>query len=467
MSWSIRTHLTILIVVVFLCIFLFLFLAGGTALYLSLNHATDKNLATEEKRLAEMVNSEFYALVVAKTDTQKTLSEEFVEELNEIYLYKHQFVMISIESNSGRHVYTGGERENVQRLLAGGFLSHADGFYDSDFDGSLYRILIRQQKWGRLIIGAENQTFFEMAGEFKNILLIGFPVLIILVIFAGNFLARRAMRPVVSAAENADRITLASLENHLSDYNKKDEFGILVHTLNRMTDRIDQGVQQIRRFTQDAAHELRTPITILRGELELLYQNERLSDEDRESLQKALDKTIVLQKIVDDLMLLARSDSGDYAPDLKVLHLDRLMNEVVEDIKILAENRPIEVLMDPCEPVEYTGDESLIRRLLLNLSDNALKFTKKGKIVFSLRNTPSGSEIRISDTGAGIPEQDLPHIFDRFYRGEPAGMEKRTGSGLGLAISKWIVDAHGGSIEIESTPSRGTTVTIRLPAADR
>ena len=249
MNYSIRTHLTLLVVVVFLCIFLFLFISAGIALYLSLIHTVDKNLEVEERRLAELLNSEFHELLTVESEQQKSLSDEFVEELNELYQYKHQFVMISFDSRTGRHVYISGERANIQRLLADGFLSHFDGFYSREFDGRLYRILIRKNDWGQLIIGAESQTFFEVIEEFRNILLGGIPILIVLVLIGGNFLARRAMRPVVSAAERADKITLANLENDLSDYDKKDEFGVLVSTLNNMIERLDQGVKRIQRFT--------------------------------------------------------------------------------------------------------------------------------------------------------------------------------------------------------------------------
>jgi signal transduction histidine kinase len=463
MKYSIRTHLTFLIVVIFLFIFLFIFLSGGIALYLSLNHAVDKNLEVEEQRLAELLISEFHDLLTGESEQQESLREEFIEELNEICKYKHQFVMISLESNNGRHVYTGGERDHIQSLLAGGFLSHKNGFYSQEFDGNLYRILISEKDWGRLIIGIENQTFFEVANEFREILLVGIPILIVLIFIGGNFLARWVMRPVVSAAEKADKITLTNLVNDLSDYDKKDEFGILVNTLNSMIARLDQGVQRIQQFTQDAAHELRTPITILRGELELLYQEKDLSGENRAALQKALDKTILLHKIVDDLMLLAQSDSDSYQLNPTIFQLDQIVKDTIEDLKILSENRPVEVSINHCDSVSFTGDEPLIRRLLLNLSDNALKYTEKGQIGFSLRHQNGGVEIKISDTGIGISEQDLPHIFNRFYRANKNKTGLKRGSGLGLSISKWIVDAHGGKIDIESTPSSGTTVVIRFP----
>ena len=460
MKYSIRTRLTILITIVFLGIFLFLLTAGGIGLYLGLNEEIDRELNIEEKRMIELFESEYQGLLFENEDERKFLRNEIVEDLNETYHYKHQFVIFSLESSTSRRIFAGGELKNVQLLLPKNFLSQKDGYYNQRFNGRLYRILITNKDWGTLALGAENQTFFEVAEEFKEILLIGMPFLIILVIVGGNFLARRTMRPVVLAAETAEKITITNFESRLSEYNKKDEFGTLVTTLNNMIFRLKDGIQQIQRFTQDAAHELRTPLTILRGELELLYQQDDVSEEKRIALQKTLDRTISLNKIVDDLMLLVQSASGRFSLNKKIFRLDQVVQETVEDVKILAENRPIKVSLISCDPVEFFGDEQLIRRLLLNLADNALKFTQQGHIYFSLKSHNDVLEIKIKDTGIGIPGEELPHIFNRFYRVEKARTGTSGGSGLGLSISKWIVAAHDGEIHISSELSKGTIVTI-------
>ncbi|HEX9975431.1 MAG TPA: HAMP domain-containing sensor histidine kinase, partial [bacterium] len=162
-------------------------------------------------------------------------------------------------------------------------------------------------------------------------------------------------------------------------------------------------------------------------------------------------------------MLLAQSDSGRYPLDKRIFQLDQVMTETAEDVKVLSENRPIEVNLIQCDQVEFFGDEQLIRRLLLNLSDNALKYTQKGRIDFSLKSQNEFVEIKISDTGIGIPAEDLPYIFDRFYRVEKTRTRESGGSGLGLSISKWIVEAHDGVIDIKSDEGKGTTITISLP----
>jgi signal transduction histidine kinase len=463
MKFSIRTQLTLLVMGIFLFIFFFLIFSAGVTLYLTLLHTVDRNLEIEEKRLAEMVTSEFHELSTANAEKLQSLSEDFIEELNEIYLYEHQFVMISLKSSDGRHVYTGGEREYVQRLLLDGFSSQVDGFFNWKTDEKHYRILIRHKNWGWLVIGAENQTFFSMIKQFRNIFLIGIPFLLLLVFIAGNFLARRVMRPVVHAAQKAEHITLADLGNKLSEYDHADEFGILTNTLNELLTRVNLGIEQIRRFTQDAAHELRTPITILRGELELLYQHQGRITENHAALQKALDKTILLNQIVDDLMLLAHSDSSNYLLNPTTFPLEQILRDTVEDLEILSRKSPVKIQLMHCDPVQFSGDEALIRRLLLNLADNALKYTEKGLITFSLKDLPDAVQIQICDTGIGIPEQDIPHIFDRFHRVNRARSNTKNGSGLGMSISKWIVEAHGGQIRIESKLSVGTKISIRFP----
>ena len=462
MKFSIRTRLTLLITFVFLCIFFFLLIAGAIALYLGLNEEIDKELKIEEKRVVELFESEFVDLVTVTGNKRKLFRDELLEELDEIYRYKNQFAIFSLETNNNRRMYAGGLK-NAQLMLPKGFLSKKEGYYNQRLDGEFYRVLISKQDWGTLVLGAENQTFLEVADEFREILLIGIPLTLILVFIGGRFLASLAMRPIVSVAEATEKITLTNLKQRLPEYTGKDEFGILVATLNKMITRLDDEVKRVQQFTQDAAHELRTPLTILRGELELLYQQYDISDDIRSTLQRTLDRTISLNKIIDDLMLLAQSDSGRYPLNKKIFQLDQVLNEIVEDVKILAENRTVEVKLIHCDQAEFLGDEQLIRRLILNISDNALKYTQKGRIDFSLKSQKDVIEIIVSDTGIGIPEEDLPYIFNRFYRVEKTRASSNKSSGLGLSICKCIVAAHEGEIHIDSAISEGTTITISLP----
>jgi len=467
MKISIRTRLTLLIALVFASVFILLLAAGGFALYVRLNQETERTLEVEKERSIRVFESEYLRLTTATGIERDSLTDEFLEDLNDMYGYKPQFAIFALESKVERRFYAGGAIKNIQLMLPKGFLSQNDGFHHQPLDGKRYRVLISRSMWGTLALGVENQTFFNVADELRGILTFGVPLTLILLLIGGRLLAGLVMKPVVSAAEATDRITLSHLEKRLPPYSGKDEFGKLVETLNRMISRIEEGVKQVQQFTQNAAHELRSPLTIQRGELEILYQREDLPEDVRSSLQKSLDRAIGMRKIVDNLMLLARSDTGRYPIQKKLFRLDEVMKEVVEDSQILAEHRPITVGLKHSERVEFFGDEQLIRHLLLNLSDNALKYTRNGTIEFGLRSVNNAVEISITDTGDGIPEEDLPRIFDRFYRVDKARTRNEGGSGLGLAICKWVANAHGGVITVESELGKGTVVRMSLPNSQR
>lgn len=463
MKLSIRTRLTLLIALVFLSVLIFLMAAGAAALYWGFNEEIDRTLKIEKDRTLQLVESEFLGLATATGLERKYLTDDLIEELDEMYGYRHQFAILALESSDDHRFFVGGEIKNILLLLPNNFFSQENGYYDLGLNGSRYRVLLNRNAWGVLALGMENIIFFEVVNELKEILIFGVPLTLLIVLLGGRLLASLVMRPVVSAAQTAEKISLSHLELRLLEYKGKDEFGKLVETLNKMVSRIEEGVKRVRQFTQDAAHELRTPLTILRGELEFLYQQENLPDDVRAALQKSLDRAIAMSKIVNNLMLLARSDAGRYPIEKGVFRLDKAMQETVEDAQILVEDRPIKILSHGNGPVEFFGDEQLIRHLLLNLTDNALKYTREGKIEFRLKPQSDGIIIQIEDTGIGIPQEELPHVFDRFYRVDKARTRGEGGSGLGLAICQWIVQAHSGSISVQSELGKGTTVHIALP----
>ncbi len=466
MRYSIRTRLTLLISLVYLGVFVFLLGAGALALYLSLNEEIGKELTSLQTRMMALVETEYPDVLTATRHDSTLLGTEFIEDLGEIQTYKRQFVIIALQSGLRSHVYSTGDVQSVEQLLPGDFMENIDGFYTERVDGKLYRILVAKPDWGTLAIGIENETFFKVAAEFKEFLLVGGPLTFLLVLIGGRFLAGQAMKPVVAAAQNAEQITLNNLsERLLPQYRGRDEFNRLVETLNLMITKLETGVKEIKQFTQDAAHELRTPLTILRGELELAYQQPDLPEEVRPPLQKSVDRAIAMSKIVENLMLLAQSDTGKYPVQRSVFRLDRLVRDVVEDIDCLADGKPVAIRLTHCDESTISGDRQLIERLLLNLADNALKNTEQGHVEFSLhRRNEKQIELTLADSGKGIPPEDLPYVFDRFYRVDKARNRTSGGSGLGLAICKWILELHGGKIAIESKLSEGTTLHLLLPS---
>ena len=226
---------------------------------------------------------------------------------------------------------------------------------------------------------------------------------------------------------------------------------------------IERSMEQMRRFMADAAHELRTPVTILRTRVEVSLAQAREPDHDAATLRAIEREAARLGHIVGDLLTLARADAGERPIARELLYLDDAASQAVEAVRTLAQQKRVQVEVGAFEEARITGDPALVRQLLVIVLDNAVKFTPAGGHVRLDVTTQDGrATVVVVDTGVGIPAEQLPHVFERFYRGDPARREA-DGTGLGLAIARWIADAHGARIEIGSTPGNGTRVTVTFP----
>jgi signal transduction histidine kinase len=299
----------------------------------------------------------------------------------------------------------------------------------------------------------------------------------------GWLLARRALRPVDIMTQAARRIEAESLAERLQGAEADDELGRLARTLNDMLSRLEAAFAQVRRFSADASHELRTPLTILRGEIEVALRTPRDAEEYRRVLRSALAEVERLSQLAEDLLLLSRADAGALQPAQEAVELDRLAEEAARQGEALGGKHGVRVVLEALEPLVARGDERLLRQLLLNLVDNAVKYTPAGgRVTLALRavscqpsaissnpRTPeppnpesAWAEIAVRDEGPGIPAESLPRIFDRFYRGD-AARGRAEGSGLGLCIARTIATLHGGRIEVESGLGAGSTFRVLLP----
>ena len=282
----------------------------------------------------------------------------------------------------------------------------------------------------------------------------------------GWWLARQALAPVAALTQAAEKIHERNLGDKIPRTGNGDELDRLTEVFNAMTTRLAGSFQRIREFTLHASHELKTPLTVMHGELETALQEANLTPAQRERYASQLDEVQRLTKIVDGLTLLARADAGLIPLEFDAVQLDELVRESFADAQILAQSSQIEVKLATCEPVQVRGDRHRLRQLLLNLVDNAVKYNvAQGRVTMGLFGSGQMAELVITNTGPGIPPEILPRVFDRFFRGDPAHNSALDGSGLGLSIAHWIVTAHNGQIKIESVPSQQTTVTVRLPLA--
>jgi heavy metal sensor kinase len=277
----------------------------------------------------------------------------------------------------------------------------------------------------------------------------------------GYFLARRALAPVERMAQTAHEISVKRLDGRIEVANSQDELGRLAVTFNDMIGRLERSFAEMQQFTADAAHELRTPITIIRSEAEVALRSNRSPDEYRKSLESLLEEAQRLTQLADQLLYLCREDARIDKNEFPELQLDDLIRHVAEHLGALAQAKDIELSASDLASCRIRGDAERLRRLLFNLFDNALKYTpEKGRVTLKLNRVDGHAEIVITDTGAGIPAEHLPKVFNRFYRADPA--RQSGGTGLGLAICQAIVESHDGTIRLASDAGRGTTVTVRF-----
>ncbi len=289
--------------------------------------------------------------------------------------------------------------------------------------------------------------------------------LVVLASIAGSlWFSQRALRPIRRIAAAAASIARTDdLDTRLEWQGPRDDLGRLVSVFNDMMARL-QGLFSVQqRFVADVSHELRTPLTAIRGNLDLI----RRYGMDEASLEAIEDEAGRMARMVDDLLLLARADYGGLALELKTLDLDTLLLEAGREAQLLVGERDLDIEMRRLEPLRARGNADRIKQLLLNLLDNAIKFTPDGgRITLGLYRDGDEAVLEVSDSGIGIAPGDAQHIYDRFWQADPSrrrAQQSDQDAGLGLSIVKWIVDAHNGRIDLDSAPGRGTTFRVRLP----
>src|ERR1700674_2827684 len=296
------------------------------------------------------------------------------------------------------------------------------------------------------------------------------PIAVLLASGGGYFLARKSLAPVVAMSSQAGRIGAANLHERLMVEDDRDELGHLAQSFNSLRDRLSESFERQQRFMADASHELRTPVAILRGEAEVaLSQQSRSPEEYRESLGVLHQEAERLTHIVDDLFTLTRADAGQYPLQPRDFYLDELVAECVHSARTLALAKKISLNFEEASESPIHADESLLRRMILNLLDNAIKYTAEGgRVTVTCSRAGEEYALSIMDTGGGIPADLQPRIFERFFRADKARSRAENdggGAGLGLSISRWIAEAHHGSLELARSDSIGSTFTAYLPAA--
>ncbi len=321
---------------------------------------------------------------------------------------------------------------------------------------------------GAILAGADTRTAELQVEQLITTIVIAFIVGIVPAVIVGRWIAGRALEPVDQMITEIREITDGrSLHRRLPVPMEKHELGRLAGTLNQMWTRLERSFAALRRFTADASHELKTPLTVVRAGVERAITRPGMPPETLASLEETLQEVNRMTELLDSLLTLARADEGRAELHREPTDLREIIEEAGETGELLAEHAGVGIdIRLPAEPLVVTVDRSRVRQLALNLIENAVKYTPRGgQVSVELGGHDGRAVFTVADTGIGIAPGDLPHVFDRFWRADSARTRtsERAGTGLGLAICKWIAEAHGGTIEVQSRPGRGTTFTVGLP----
>ena len=360
-----------------------------------------------------------------------------------------------------------GIRDLIQPLDPAGLNSSRPVFRDISVQNLHLRVLTVPLQAGQRSVGQlQAATNLGLVDSTRNSLLsilLGLTVISMVLTAGASWLSiRQALAPLATVTATAEQITRADDLSRRIPYtaSPKDEIGTLIRAFNRTLERLENLFTSQQRFLADVSHELRTPLTVIKGNADLI----RKLGPDDESLDTIKDEADRLTRMVGDLLLLAQAESGKLPMTMAPVALDVLLTDVFQQLRVLAEDK-VRLKLTDIDLATVSGDRDRLKQVLINLASNAIQYTPAGGDVYlSLSKVGDVARIVVRDTGPGIPTQDLPHIFDRFYRGEKSRTRSKTsGFGLGLSIAYFIVEAHGGRIEVDSHEGQGTTFALYLP----
>lgn len=337
-------------------------------------------------------------------------------------------------------------------------------FFSRKVGGRWMRFGVFKRRDTSLLLATSLHRAIDSVGDLMGAYGIAFPLVLLVAAGGSWWIARRALVPITNITRAAAAITADRLDERLPLPGSADEIGRHIQVLNGMLDRLQRSFEQANRFTADAAHELRTPLTIMRGQLEDALQSGRLSAEQERLLVGLLEETTSLQKISDNLLLLARFDTGRDGLQLVPLDLSALISEAAEDAGLLAAPKRITITEQIQPGIAVDGDPMMLRRVALNLLDNAVKFNREeGELKLELREAGGDAVLTIGNTGSGIPADRRAALFERFYRIATDRNRETGGSGLGLSLCREIVTAHGGRIVLNRSDENWTEFSVHLP----
>jgi heavy metal sensor kinase len=391
------------------------------------------------------------------------------EEVNETYALEHSGDYLQLYADNDALIYRSTFlQEHPVTLAKSGQINRAFS-RNLRIAGRPFRFMVQKLEANGHVytatIGVPTEDVVETLGLFRFYLLMFAPLLFLLAAGGGYWLSRRALAPVDALVRTARAVSGANLNSRLQKLETGDELQRLSDTLNEMLDRIEQAFLRVTQFTADASHELRTPVSLIRTEAELALRRSRGEAEYLESLRHILIEAERTTVLIEQLLALARTDSGRETLHMQPVNLAQTLSSVAEGWRQVATIRNLQFSVDvPAQDAFVMGDAAALRRLADILLDNAFKYTPApGSVHLSFEKKGEKAIMALRDSGVGIAEEDQPKVFERFYRADKARSREQGGAGLGLAIAQWIVNQHRGSIAVESRPGHGATFHVELP----
>ncbi|MBZ5607849.1 MAG: heavy metal sensor histidine kinase [Acidobacteriia bacterium] len=452
--WSIRARLTMWYS---LMLAAGLILFGGGVWFIvshSLMHALDDTLAAQAQGVLTVISTEF----------DPAHPQHLDEELREYTDATPEGKLTEIRDPQGRAIVS-----SQTVALARTDASLSDGFGVQTANSARYRTFTTTAVAAggryRILVATPLDPTEATLHRARTLMLWALPAVLLIASAGGYWISRRALAPVDALTQAARSIGIRNLSQRLAVPGSGDELARLAETWNGMLARLESAVQRLSQFTADASHELRTPIALIRTTAELTLRRERPPETYRQALGQIAAESERMTRLVEDLLLLARADAGLPALPLQRIELTPLVRDVCQQGEVLARASHLELSAEvPEQPVYVQANDPALRRLLLLLLDNAVKYTPAGgRIVVKVDYDSTGSTVAVTDTGIGIPDSALPHVFERFYRVDESRNRDAGGAGLGLSIAKWIAERHHASIEAESESGRGSTFRVRFP----
>ncbi len=452
---------------------LFIILLFSIITYLSVIHGISESIDNRLKSVAEAT-----AFIVQRSDIPISCgSKEFGEMLEAFLGYKDTEGYVKIIDSDNKvvscttHILTEKitlNEADIKKLKNGNLIF---GNYPEQKENKekkvrvLFYPLFRDGKYmGYLEVGSSLSRLYNMQRSLLHIFLIVIPVVLAVANIGGLIIFNKSFHTIIFLSNEMKKITAQHLYKRLPELEGSDELATLYASINDMIARLEKSFEQIKQFSGDASHELRTPLTIIKGEVEVALRSERTVEEYQQILVSILEEIERMTNIVENLLLLAKSEAGEILVDKKPVNVKEVIFELCDQLEMFGKEKNISLIYDDLEDGVIEGDRLRLRQVFTNIIVNAIKYNVVGgMVVITVKDLPKGVMVTVEDTGIGIKKEEIPKIFDRFYRSDKSRKREEGGAGLGLSICKSIIEAHDGYIDVESEYGKGSKFSIWLP----